>query len=69
MHNKAESDRRRLQINVIRHGKTISLQYDDMDQLRAWLLKNAKGLDHVNVYDRVNRSDVFRGSAGEIMEA
>ena len=69
MHNKAESKRRRLQINVIRSGKVISLQYDDMDGLRIWLQNNAKGTDHVNVYDKVNRTDVFRGPARDIMEA
>ena len=69
MHNKAESKRRRLQINVIRSGKVISLQYDDMDGLRIWLQNNAKGTDFVSVWDKVNRTDVFRGPARDIMEA
>ena len=67
MHNKAESDRRRYEATLGRPDTGRRVQYDSLDQLVIYILKNRLLGRRLKVYDRHTQRTIYEGGAEEFV--
>ena len=68
MHNKAESDRRRYEATLGRPDTGRRVQYDSLDQLVIYILKNRLLGRRLKVYDRHTQRTIYEGPARRFVE-
>ena len=68
MHNKAESDRRRYEATIGLAEPARRVQYDSLDQLVIYILKNRLLGRRLKVYDRHTQRVVYEGPARRFVE-
>jgi len=67
MHNRAESDRRRYEATIGRPDTGRTVQYDTLDQLVIYILKNRLLGRRLRVYDRHKGRVIYEGGAEEFV--
>jgi len=68
MHNRAESDRRRYEATIGRPDTGRTVQYDTLDQLVIYILKNRLLGRRLRVYDRHTQRTIYEGHARRFIE-
>ena len=68
MHNRAESDRRRYEAMLGRTDTGRRVQYDSLDQLVIYILKNNLLIRALRVYDRHTQRTLYQGPARRFVE-